>query len=116
MTAMALPPELQTIFDALVAAHPDGLTLDELSEELLRKPVGYAEIDLLIGALEEAGFNLEGKDTPVRPEVLVQVLSAARELTGSLGQRPTAEQIAQHTGLTAVAVRRALRFGQTMGS
>jgi hypothetical protein len=116
MTAAPLPPELQAIFEALVAAHPDGLTLDELSEELLRKPVGYAEIDLLIGALEQAGFDLEGKDTPTRPEQLIQVLTAARELTEELGQRPSAEQIAERTGLTAVAVRRALRFGRTIGT
>jgi hypothetical protein len=110
-----LPPELQAIFDALVAAHPDGLTLDELSEELLGKPVGYAEIDLLIGALEDAGFDLDGKQTPTRPEDLVRVLTAARELSAELGHRPSAEQIAERTGLTPVAVRRALRFGRSIG-
>jgi hypothetical protein len=116
VTHVALPPELQTIFEALVAAHPDGLTLDELSEELLRKPVGYAEIELLIGALEEAGFNLEGQATPTRPEQLIQVLTAARELTAELRRRPTAAEIAGRTGLTAVAVLRALRYGKTMGA
>jgi hypothetical protein len=109
-----LPPDLQAILDDLLAAHPDGLTLDELSEELVRKPVGYAEIDLLIGALEQAGFDLEGKETPTRPEDLARVLSAARELASELGQRPSAEQIAARTGLTAVAVRRALRYGRSM--
>lgn len=143
MTGVALPPDLQAIFEALVAAHPDGLTLDELSEELLHKPVGYAEIDLLIGALEEAGFDLlqdpervpppprsgssgqspppptrdlEGQATPTRPEQLMQVLTAARELTAELGRRPTAAEIAGRTGLTAVAVLRALRFGKTIGA
>jgi hypothetical protein len=110
-----LAPELQAIVDALLAAHPDGLTLDELGEELLRKPVGYAEIDLIIGALEQAGLDLERSETPTRPEVLVQVLAAARTLAAELGQRPTAEQIAGRTGLTAVAVRRALRFGRSIG-
>jgi hypothetical protein len=113
---MPLPPDLQAIFDSLVAAHPDGMTLDELAEELLRKPVGYAEIDLVIGALEEAGFDLEGEATPVRPEQLMQVLAAARDLTAELGRRPTAAQIAERTGLTAVAVLRALRYGRTIGS
>ena len=116
MTHMALPPELQTIFEALVAAHPDGLTLDELSEELLRKPVGYAEIELLIGALEEAGFDLEGQATPTRPEQLIQVLTAARELTQEQGRRPSAAEIAERTGLTSVAVLRARRYGRTMGT
>jgi hypothetical protein len=31
---VTLRPPLQAIFDAIRAAHPDGLTLDELSEEL----------------------------------------------------------------------------------
>jgi hypothetical protein len=106
-------PELQTIFDALVAAHPDGLTLDELSEELSGKPVNYADIDELIGALEEAGVDLDGPAPPSGPEELVKVLAVARALTEETGKRPTAEEIAQRAGMTISAVRRALLFGRS---
>ena len=74
---MALRPFLQEILDAILAAHPDGLTLNALSEELVNKPVTHADIDELIGALEDKGIDLEGPEPPVRPEALFRVLTAA---------------------------------------
>ena len=97
-----------------MTAHPDGLTLNDLSEELWRRPVSYADIDELIGALEEAGVDLEGPEPEARPEELMQVLSAARTLTDQSGRRPTAQEIAERTGLSAPAVLRALRFGRSI--
>ena len=99
-----------------MTAHPDGLTLDVLSEELCDKPVTYADIDDIIGALEEAGVNLEGPEPTARPEELFRVLTAARALAAETGQRPSAEEIAARTGLTAAAVRRSLRFGRSATS
>lgn len=113
---MPLRPELQTIFDALMAAHPNGLTLNELSEELLHKPVTYADIDEIIGALEEAGIDLDGPEPLARPDDLVRVLTAARALTEETGQRPSPEKIAKRTGMLPSAVRRALQFGRGVGS
>jgi hypothetical protein len=110
-----LRPELQTIFDAILAAHPDGLTLDELSEELLHRPVTYADIDEIIGALEDAGIDLDAPEQPASPEDLARVLAAARALTAETGKRPAAEEIATRTGLTAAAVRRALKLGRSLG-
>jgi hypothetical protein len=107
-----LRPELQAIFDALVAAYPQGLSLDELGEELYGKPVSYADIDELIGALEDAGIDLEGPSHPASPEDLAQVLAAARALTAETGKRPTAGEIAARTGLSARTVRRALQLGR----
>jgi hypothetical protein len=109
-----LRPELQAIYDALVATYPQGLTLDELGDELYRKPVSYADIDELIGALEEAGFDLEGQATPARPEDLAEVLAAARALTAETGKRPTTAEIAARTGLDARTVRRALQLGRAV--
>jgi hypothetical protein len=43
--AVALSPHLQPICDALTASRPDGLSLDELGEELLHKPVTFADTD-----------------------------------------------------------------------
>ena len=99
--------------DSLLAAYPDGLTLDQLGEELFRKPVSYADIDEIIGALEDAGINLEGPEPPARPEELARVLAAARALSEETGKRPTPEEIALRAGVTPETVRRALRFGRS---
>jgi hypothetical protein len=110
---MPLRPELQAIFDEIMAAYPEGLGLDELSEALLRKPVTYADIDEIIGALEEAGVDLEGP--AATSEELRQVLAAAREIARETGRRASAEEIAERAGLSPAAVRRALRLGRSAG-
>ena len=111
---MPLRPQLQEIVDAILAAHPEGLSLNELSEELLTKPVTYADIDEIIGALEDAGVDLDRPDRPAGPEDLAKVLAAARALTAATGKRPTPEEIAARAGLTAPAVRRALELARTL--
>ena len=110
---MALRPFLQEILDAILAAHPDGLTLNMLSEELVNKPVTHADIEELIEAVEDAGIDLEAPEPPVRPEELFRVLTAARALVAEKGARPSPEEIAERTGLTPAVVRRALRFGRS---
>jgi hypothetical protein len=111
---MALSPELQTIFDGILAAYPDGPTLDELSDALISKPVTFADIEEIIGALEEAGFNLEGREPAARPEELFRVLASVRALTAETGKRPSPDEIAQRSGLTPAAVRQALRLGRSV--
>jgi hypothetical protein len=111
---VALRPELQAIYDGILAAHPGGLTLDELGEELYGKPVTHADIDELIGALEDAGIDLDAPPEPARPEDLVQVLTAARALAAETGKRPSPDEIAARTGLSARAVRRALQLGRAV--
>jgi len=113
---VALTPKLQAIVDAIRVAHPEGLTLDELGDELLHRPVTYADIDEIIGALEALGFDLEGPAPPARPEELARVLTAARALGAELGRRPTPAEIAERAALTPIAVRRALRLGGQAGS
>ena len=95
-------------------AHPNGLTLDELSDELANEPVGYAEIDEIIGALEDAGVDLAA-EPPARAEDLAKVLAAVREHTTATGKRPTPAEIATRAGLAPAEVMRALRFGRSMG-
>jgi len=95
----------------LTLEHPDGLTLDELSEELAPKAVTYADIDELIGALEEAGVDLAASGSVARPVDLVRVLEAVRAIIAETGQRPSPEAIAARVGLTPTAVRKALRLG-----
>jgi Sigma-70 region 3 len=113
---MPLRPELQAVFDALLKAHPDGPTLDDLSDETWNKSLSYADIDELIAALEEAGFDLEAAEPPPRPEELAQVLAAARALTGETGKRPSVDEIAARAGLPASSVLRALRMGRAFGA
>ena len=113
---MPLRPELQAIFDELMKAHPDGLTLDELSDETWNRPLSYADIDELIGALEEAGVDLDSAGPPPRPDELVQVLATARALAQETGKRPTVDEIATRSGLNATVVRRALRLGRSIGA
>jgi hypothetical protein len=111
---VALSPHLQSLFDALLAAHPNGLTLDELSEELSNKAVTYADIDELVGALEGAGLDLEADASVGHPDELARVLTAVRALIAETGQKPSTAEIAARTGLTATAVRRALRLGGSL--
>ena len=110
---LTLRPFLREIFDAIMVAHPDGLTLDVLSEELSTRAVTYGDIDEIIGALEEAGVNLEGPEPAARPEELFRVLTAARALAAETGKRPSPDEIAERAGLTAAAVRRSLRVGRS---
>lgn len=111
MAPVPLAPSLQAIVDTIMAAYPDGLTLNELSEELSTRPVTYSDIDEIIGALEDAGIDLEAAEPAGRPEDLLRVLTAARTLAAASGARPSAADIARHTGLTVAVVRRALRLG-----
>lgn len=111
---MPLRPELQALFEAIRAAHPDGLTLDELSDETVRRPLSFADIEALIVALEEAGVSLDGPASPPRPEDLVEVLAAARALAQEQGRTPSVTDIATRAGRSPILVRRALRFGRSL--
>ena len=113
---MPLRPELQSIFDALMKAHPRGPTLDDLSEETWNKPLTYADIDDLIVALEAAGVDLDRAEPAPPPEELVQVLTAARALGEETGKRPSVEEIASRAGLAPATVLRALRLGRALGA
>jgi hypothetical protein len=109
-----LRAQLQAIVDAILAAYPDGLSLNQLSEELLTRPVTHADIDEIIGALEDAGVDLDAPDRPASPEDLARVLTTARALAAETGRRPTPEEIAERAGLTVASVRRALELGRTL--
>jgi hypothetical protein len=107
---------LQVIFDEIMAAHPEGLTLDELSDELAPRRVSYGDIELIIAALEDAGVDLSGPGPAARPEELARALTAARALAAETGKRPSVQEIADRAGLTLAEVRRALRLGRSAGS
>ncbi len=110
---MELSSKVQPIFAALRAAHPEGLTLDELAEEILRKSLSYPEIEELIVALEAAGVDLEGPSTPASSEELARVLDATRTFVAEHGRRPTIAELADRAGLSPIVVRRALHLGKS---
>ncbi len=113
---MPLRPELQTIFDQLMTAHPEGPSLDDVSDATWNRSLSYADIDELIGALEEAGVDLDPPEAPPRAEELVQVLTAARALTQEQGQRPGVAEIAARAGVPVSVVRRVLLLGRSIGA
>lgn len=106
---------MQTLFDAIRAGHPDGVTLDDLAAFLLDKPVTYADVETLIDAFSQIGVDLTASE-PDRPDDLVRVLTAARAIAAETGQPPTVAQIAARTSLSPVAVQRALRLGRALGT
>ena len=112
---MPLSPELQALFDAVRAAHPDGVTLDDLAAFLIDKPVTYADVEALIDAFSADGVDLTAAE-PERPEDLVRVLAAARAIAAETGQRPSIAQIVARTSLSLVTVQRALRLGRALGT
>jgi hypothetical protein len=111
-----LRPELQAIFDELMSTHPDGPSLDDVSDATWNRSLSYADIDELIGALEEAGVDLDPPEAPPRPEELLQVLTAARALSGEQGQRPAVAEIAARAGVSVAVVRRVLLLGRSIGA
>jgi hypothetical protein len=111
---VSLPPEFQAIVDGIRSAHPQGLTLDELADELSNRPVSFADVEAIIGALEDAAISLDGPAPAASPDELARVLTAARALTAERGQHPSADEIAARTGLGGVAVRRALLLGRAL--
>ena len=113
---MPLRPELQSIFDELIADHPDGLTLDDVSDATWNRSLSYSDIDELIGALERAGVDLDAPEVPPRPEELAAVLAAARALSDETGKRPSVAEIAVRAGLSPPVVMRVLRMGRSIGA
>lgn len=105
------------IVEEVRLAFPKGLSLDELAEHLLHKPVGYAEIEAIIGALEDAGVPLDVPPAAVnnRAHNLGPVLTAARAWTAEHGKPPSVHELASHVGMTEDEVRQALEFGRAPG-
>jgi hypothetical protein len=112
---VALRSDLQVLFDVIRAEYPEGVGLDDFAAFLLDKQVTYADVEALIAAFTEIGVDLTAPE-PVSPEELGRVLAAARAIAGETGQRPSAAEIGARTGLSPVAVLRALRLGRTLGS
>ncbi|NUP06449.1 MAG: hypothetical protein HOW73_10360 [Polyangiaceae bacterium] len=108
---------INPLLQKLLAAHGPGsvIDLDAFAEETATLALSHEEIGELIDALSAAGRTV-GSDAPVdlRAELRV-VLDAARKFTAEKGRKPTLSDLVEATGLSVVAVRRALQFGRIAG-
>jgi hypothetical protein len=106
--------ELQAILDGLLARPPGSLDLDDLADALTPTTATYADVEEMISALESAGVLVDRVNPADLAAELAQALAAARALTTKLGRRPSVDEIAARAGLTAIVVRRALRFASVL--
>jgi hypothetical protein len=102
---------VERILSELLARHGGAghVHLNDLAEAIGAEPVTPDEIDALVERLEAAGLRvgepLDGLDVMV----IRQVVASARRLRAALGRAPTADEIAEESGHTPHAVRRALK-------
>ncbi len=109
--------ELTALVDDLLAgsAGSGEVTLDDIGDALGTRAVSSEEIDAILDALEAAGRRIAEPEARDRVRDLRVVVAAARELTASLGRRPTTEEIASATKLAATDIRTALLLARVMG-
>jgi hypothetical protein len=114
---MALPPRLEPIAQALLAASEESrrVTLDAIGEAIGVVAVSTDDVDALLTVLESAGRTIVGPEGQRGVANLQRVLSAVRELAARDGKRPTLAALAAHTGLDEADVRHALALGRVMG-
>lgn len=113
----ALRPELQTILDSLLSSSVAGgeVSLDALGDAIGAKAVSFPEVEALVAQLEAAGRKVVGSLEDLRGEEhLRSVISSVRSLQGSLGRKPTMQEIAAHAGLSLEQVRHALSLAKIM--
>ncbi len=117
MKPAALPPSLEPVLARLLAESSGArrVTLDEVGEALGVLAVSADDVDALLTALEAAGRRVVGPEGARGVEGLRRVIPAARQLTASLGRRPTVAELVERTGLSEAEVRRALALASVMG-
>jgi len=109
-----LRPDLVALAEKLLATGRSVLSLDEIAETLGATAIDSDEIDALFVFLETRGVAVGDPEVGFASAALPLVLKAARELRTELGRTPTPDEIANRSGLTPAAVRRALLFAQTL--
>jgi hypothetical protein len=103
-------PAVSRILDALLARHAGerSIHLNDLAEVIGAQAISQDEIELLVDALERAGFRV-GEDPDEQDlAVMREVLASARGLREALGRPPTVEEIAAASARAPHVVRRAL--------
>jgi hypothetical protein len=112
-----LREELERVVrDLLARPSPHGtITLDEVGDAIGHCAVSQAEIEAIILRLEAAGRKITSPEGGHGETTLRAVLEAARSIRAETGQRPTARQIADKTGLAMDQVRHALALARVIG-
>jgi predicted DsbA family dithiol-disulfide isomerase len=112
-----LPPKLEKVAEALLAASTESMTvsLDAMGEAIGVVPVSADDIDALMATLEDAGRTVVGPEGPRGVARLRLVIPAAHALAATLGRKPTLAEIAAKTGMDADEVRHALALARVMG-
>jgi hypothetical protein len=108
----ALRPELEAIFQALMARSERVLELDVIADEIGTAAVTAHDIDALFTALEARGRVVGNPSAGRASAHLRQVLESARELKRAHGRTPTPQEIAAHSGLGIEDVRLSLWFAK----
>jgi hypothetical protein len=95
---------------------PDGpraVTLDEVGQAIGEDAVGSAEVEALLDCLESAGATIVESSASGLAPLLKTVIETARELRAE-GKRPSPENVAERSGLSARAVRVALLYADVL--
>ena len=111
-----LRPELNQIVEQLLQSSQDSgtVSLDAIGDALGVRAVSMDDVDAMFQALEGAGRTVVGAGELHGEASLRAVVTSIRALSGSLGRRPNATEIADHAGLTLEQVRHALFLARIM--
>lgn len=108
-------PIVSQIVAALVhgTASTNVVSLDEVAVAIGAAAVTMSDIEAIFDGLEAAGRRVEAevKDPPA---ALAKVLATVRSFSAVSGRRPTAPEIAQHSGLSLGEVRFALLYARVL--
>ncbi len=106
--------DLERVVEALLAAHENEISLDDIGEALGDRAASTDEIDAMITALEAKGRTVGTHSGKSGVAMLHTVLAAAREVARDRGTKPTHAEIAERSGLTVDEVRQALALARVM--
>jgi hypothetical protein len=114
---LGVRPFIREVIDGLVDRHgtTTRVDLNDIAEIIGDRTVSYEEVEAIITELEVRGCAVGGEPTVREMAMLREVLTAARELKGSLGRQPRIDEIAAAVSQPAFVVRRALENGGTLG-
>lgn len=106
-------------FDAIVKdlrtrAVDRKVTLDDVVAAIGDRPVSYDDVAKLFARAEKGGLKIAAPKGGRSEKLLAQVLTAARELRGTLTRVPSYAEIATHATLTVAEVEMAMALVKVM--
>ncbi len=104
---------MPTILAQLLAEGGQVVALDAVADAIGDAAVTMQEIEVIFAGLEAAGRSIEAERRDP-PAALKQVLATVRSFSAVSGRRPTAAEIAQHSGLSPSQVRFAMLYARVL--